>query len=384
MKRMIAQVEPDANAPIISAHPKAYTGGEDVHCDFLNTLTTMRCKKDEKIKECYEHIRNHWKEEYYQTCRKQWDQIQPFISETETKYQCSGCKTYWTKITFVNDVDGICPCCDTCSQPFLCNPKNAQYVLKYIDPKYYPYIFPIYQEFKELDDTQDIFQYTKEDPQYEDILLCIKERGEYGISVRLYFSDGEEYMRIFVNLGKNTYSSTPFWFSTFEVEGKGLSEKIYSNRSEYYWNGQYYSNKIDDKIEFILKEINHYWIEERLYPKLLEFIEQKIEIGEKQLCLFPFGEVEDAYLNEFNYRSVVSMSYINNLRSCDSCHTFEVGDNICDFCDRCYCDACCPDEISFKSCDTCGKKWCYYDGRYTDHRCEKIGIRSGSCNDCGL
>jgi hypothetical protein len=309
MKRIITQLEPNANEAILSAYPKVLTGGENIHCDFLNNLTKMRYKNKEKIKECYEHIRDHWKEEYYKSCRKQWEQIQPFISETPTVYQCSGCETYWTKVSFVNDVDRICPCCDTCLQPFLCNPRNAQYVLKYIEPKYYPYIFPIYQEFKELDDSLDIFEYTK-DPQYEDILLCIKERGEYGISVKLYFSDGEEYMKIFVNLEKNEYSSKPYWFSTFEVEGKGLSENIYSNRTDYYWNGIYMNDNIDDKIGFILKEINHYWIKESLYPKLLDFIEQKIEIGEKQLCLFPFDEVEDAYLNEFNYRSVVFMSYI--------------------------------------------------------------------------
>jgi hypothetical protein len=138
-----------------------FMSGESIHCNFLNTLTKIRNTREEKIKECYEHIRKHWKEENYQTCRKQWDQIQPFISNAPTNYQCSGCETYWTKITFVNDVDGICPCCDTCSQPFLCNPKNAQYVLKYLDPMYCPYIFPIYEEFKQLDDPNDIFQNTK-------------------------------------------------------------------------------------------------------------------------------------------------------------------------------------------------------------------------------
>jgi hypothetical protein len=262
-------------------------------------------KKVDKIQECFKHIRENWKEEYYQTCRKQWEQIQSFISNVTTKYQCSGCETYWTKVTFVNDHDRICPCCDNWCQPFLCNPINTQHVLKYIEPKYYPFIFPIYDKFKEIEDSEDIFQFTKQDDYVDDVLYCIKEKGEYGISIRLFFSDGEEYMKVFVNLENNRYSSKHFWFSTFMVDGKGISEKIFSNKTEYYVNGNYYTNKINDHIEFIFKEINHYWIEERLYPRLLDFIEKDISIGQKQLCLFPFGEVQDAYLNEFNYRSAI-------------------------------------------------------------------------------
>jgi hypothetical protein len=105
-------------------------------------------RRSEKIKECFEHIHEHWKEEYYKECRKEWELIQTFISKTPTNYQCFGCETYWTKLTFVNDADGICPNCDTWCQPFLCNPINIENVLKYIDPKFYPYIFSsvIYNE----------------------------------------------------------------------------------------------------------------------------------------------------------------------------------------------------------------------------------------------
>lgn len=94
------------------------------------------------IKETFEHINNNWKEEYYETCYIEWEQIQQFISNEPTPYQCGNCNTYWTKITYINDHDNICPKCDTHCQPFLCNPINYQSVLKYINSVYHEYLLP--------------------------------------------------------------------------------------------------------------------------------------------------------------------------------------------------------------------------------------------------
>lgn len=96
------------------------------------------------MEETFTHIRNYWKEEEYKKCELEWKQIQTFISNEYTPYQCGRCNTYWKSVAFVNDHDNICPNCDTHCQPFLCNPINYDLVLKYIDPKYHHYLINDY------------------------------------------------------------------------------------------------------------------------------------------------------------------------------------------------------------------------------------------------
>jgi hypothetical protein len=75
------------------------------------------------------------------------------------------------------------------------------------------------------------------------------------------------------------------------------------------------------------------------------------------------------------------------LPRCQGCNTIELHpDNSCDFCFVGWCDHCIPDDISFSKCDTCNIKWCYFNGRRADYRCQRIGkcLYSGSCDDCGL
>jgi hypothetical protein len=96
------------------------------------------------MEETFTHIRNYWKEEEYKKCELEWKQIQTFISNEYTPYQCGRCNTYWKSVAFVNDHDNICPNCDTHCQPFLCNPINYDSVLKYIDPKYHHYLINDY------------------------------------------------------------------------------------------------------------------------------------------------------------------------------------------------------------------------------------------------
>ena len=90
-----------------------------------------------KVRETFEHINKFWKKEYYETCYLEWEQIQQFISHEPTPYQCKNCETYWTKVLFINKHENICPKCDTWCQPFLCNPINFPFVLKYINPVYH-------------------------------------------------------------------------------------------------------------------------------------------------------------------------------------------------------------------------------------------------------
>ena len=96
---------------------------------------------ERQIEETFQGINKFWKEKHYVTCLFEWEEVQQFITEEKTDYQCGNCNTYWTKITHINDYYNICPKCDTWDNPFLCNPINRQFVLKYIDKKWHYYIF---------------------------------------------------------------------------------------------------------------------------------------------------------------------------------------------------------------------------------------------------
>ena len=96
---------------------------------------------NKKTEETFKHINENWKEEDYKKCESEWKHVQIFISEEQTPYQCGGCNTYWTKVTFVNDHENICPKCDTWCQPYLCNPINWKSVVKYID-EFNDYLIP--------------------------------------------------------------------------------------------------------------------------------------------------------------------------------------------------------------------------------------------------
>ena len=107
----------------------------------------MSINKMEKIEETFKHIRDNWKEEYYQTCELEWKNIISFISTEPTPYQCPNCNTFWTKGYFIENITyNICPNCDTHCQPFLCNPINYSYVLQYIDPKFHHYLIDVYEK----------------------------------------------------------------------------------------------------------------------------------------------------------------------------------------------------------------------------------------------
>jgi hypothetical protein len=286
------------------------TSDEAIHCNFLNKLTKI-FSKEEKIQEYFEHIRENWKEQYYIDALQMWNQIQTFRSEQETPYQCRCCETYWKNQKFIGKninpfhLSGdICGCCDTFNNPYLCNPINAKYVLKYIDTEYYPFIFPIYNKFKDLEDPLLIFQYSKKEKQLEDVLLCIKERNKYGVSVRLYLRDGDEYMRLFVNLSKS-----PYWITTFSKGRKGIIEKIYYDRTEYYINGKYYSNEIDYNLNKILEKINNMFFDLSIFSI---FIEKQIEIGEKQLCLFSLDKLEEVF-DDNHIFDLISLLYLRHL-----------------------------------------------------------------------
>ncbi len=66
----------------------------------------MSINKIEKIEETFKHIHDNWKEEYYQTCELEWENIISFISKEPTPYQCGHCNTFWTKVTYIDEYIG--------------------------------------------------------------------------------------------------------------------------------------------------------------------------------------------------------------------------------------------------------------------------------------
>jgi hypothetical protein len=275
----------------------------------------MYADKKYKIKETFEHVHTHWKEEYYMTCRKEWDIVQTLISKTPTPYQCSGCETYWTKGSMVEDHERICPMCDTYCQPFLCNPLNAKYVLEYIDPRFYKYIFKIYQEYEEVaeDDPYDIFKKTYFDNQILNQYIALKFKCEYGTTIEIYSVFQELYIKMFIVNGKSEYNTTgkdyPFYISSLTIGGSGLSEKIFSNRTEYYLNGHYCGTQMNNTTKELMQKVNFQFHEEKVYPRLLEFIKS----GDN-FRVIPRSEfVEEIDLNIDNLVNVSISKYKMNL-----------------------------------------------------------------------
>ena len=98
--------------------------------------------KQNAIAVCFNHVAKYWTEEYYKNCLEEWKGLQQFIlpENVEGGFKCS-CGVVWCDKKFINSQITLCPCCDQSCQPYLSNPINKEYVMLYIDPKYYKYIF---------------------------------------------------------------------------------------------------------------------------------------------------------------------------------------------------------------------------------------------------
>ena len=115
--------------------------------------------------------------------------------------------------------------------------------------------------FNELDDKYDIFNYIQ-DINIENNYIAYKESNEYGTSCCVYTKEGIEKLNILYDSLKRISS---FYFD----KSLGLHEKIYSNRTEYYINGCFYSCEIDFNIQKIQDNINSNMYK---YPTLYSFI----------------------------------------------------------------------------------------------------------------
>ena len=91
----------------------------------------------QKIKEVYSHICENWKEEYYEKCKKQWEQIQQKIVHYPSIGVRCKCGTLWSEDKYISPLfeetgERVCAVCDKYSQPYLANPRNRRYVEKYL------------------------------------------------------------------------------------------------------------------------------------------------------------------------------------------------------------------------------------------------------------
>jgi hypothetical protein len=102
----------------------------------------MMSDYENKIKECYNHITKYWKNNEYETCKQEWEHVKNFIipSNISIGHECNNCGTNWAHKKFINEIDKCCCSCDTHIQPFLSNPFNRKYVLRYIPENYHEYI----------------------------------------------------------------------------------------------------------------------------------------------------------------------------------------------------------------------------------------------------
>lgn len=135
--------------------------------------------------------------------------------------------------------------------------------------------------FETLENPRDIFNHIHEwiSPANSEFYVCYKEKSEYRTYILISDILGEEVLHLFVNYEEDEELSTkPFYVSSCSYFG--LTEKIFSNRTEYYINGTYYSSSIDDNLKKLIRLINQYLLENEFIhgEELSDFIESDMKI----------------------------------------------------------------------------------------------------------
>jgi hypothetical protein len=126
-------------------------------------------------------------------------------------------------------------------------------------------------------------------------LIGYKEEGEYGTNITIYNINGDEYTKLFINnYCDEEIISKPYFISSCSYFG--LDEQIFSNRTEYYICGKYYSNKINKKLESYIKLINKIILEDKADEELYNFIE-----SEEVIIIFPHDILKNVPQNMFSY-----------------------------------------------------------------------------------
>lgn len=131
----------------------------------------------------------------------------------------------------------------------------------------------------QLDDKYDIFNQINETTKEKlnHLLIGLKFKSEYGTGIEIFDLNGKNFIKLFVNhYREEEYIENDFYLSSFTYLGQGLSEKIYSNRTEYFFNGEYLPTA--NRVIHLLRKLNQSLIVNKYYPELYDFIISKDEV----------------------------------------------------------------------------------------------------------
>ena len=147
------------------------------------------------------------------------------------------------------------------------------------------------QRLKEIwntyEDPQDFQNFTRDNINFENNYIFIKHFNEYGKCIVGY----DNFKTYFARVTNETIISSFCVFSGNNINFKkseGLFEDIYSNRTEFYINGEYKGTG-DEKIDQIIKTISRLILEIGVIPSLRNFIQ-----SDKTLILISKEEVNIA------------------------------------------------------------------------------------------
>ena len=137
------------------------------------------------------------------------------------------------------------------------------------------------------EDPEDFQNFTKYNMNFEDNYIFIKHFNDYGTYIVGY----DNFKTYFIHVTKETIISSFCVFSGNNInlkKSEGLFEDIYSNRTEFYINGEY-NGTGDEKIDQIIKSISKLILEIGVIPSLRNFIQ-----SDKTLILISKEEVNIA------------------------------------------------------------------------------------------
>lgn len=183
--------------------------------------------------------------------------------------------------------------------------------------------------FNVLDDKNDIFGYIKKRKfTNNNLYLCYKKTGEYGISVNVYKFDSTKILHIFKSDATDWHNNRCITSLYNRNTKKGLYEHIYSNRTDYYINNIFCSPIYDniDKFDDIIGNIVEFNTNTILvkYPKLFEFINSNINIMflDKQYL----NDIDDTINIDNICSNIYALCSTINLNQFDEIYEFDTDD----------------------------------------------------------
>ena len=97
--------------------------------------------------------------------------------------------------------------------------------------------------------------------------------GEYGTSIYICEKSSEVIVRLLVDTDNNKNKIVTTFFC--EKTKKGISENIFSNRTEYFIDGTYITTKQNEEIDKIIRNNTEMILGGKKYPTLYELIMNK-------------------------------------------------------------------------------------------------------------